>query len=161
MCGIVGIVGHSAVNQQIYDALTVLQHRGQDAAGIMTSYDGELFMRKQTGLVRDVFQHRHVLGDVSLDRQHSDRRSSAVLRSSAGRSAPAYGRVPGALVVDLDHGRFGRFRRTAQVERVCMSSSSARRSSPAMAASVPSSSETRARISGSSWWVVARTIARA
>ena len=61
MCGIVGIVGHSAVNQQIYDALTVLQHRGQDAAGIMTSDEGQLFLRKQTGLVRDVFQHRHML----------------------------------------------------------------------------------------------------
>ena len=62
MCGIVGIVGHSAVNQQIYDALTVLQHRGQDAAGIVTCFEGELFMRKQTGLVRDVFQQRHMLG---------------------------------------------------------------------------------------------------
>jgi amidophosphoribosyltransferase len=61
MCGIVGIVGHSPANQQLYDALTVLQHRGQDAAGIMTCHDGELFLRKQTGLVRDVFQHRHML----------------------------------------------------------------------------------------------------
>ena len=46
MCGIVGMVGTSAVNQRIYDALTVLQHRGQDAAGIMTAQDGELFMRQ-------------------------------------------------------------------------------------------------------------------
>ncbi len=61
MCGIVGIVGHRPANQQIYDALTVLQHRGQDAAGIMTYHDGELFLRKQTGLVRDVFQQRHML----------------------------------------------------------------------------------------------------
>lgn len=61
MCGIVGIVGHTPVNQQIYDALTVLQHRGQDAAGIMTYHEGELFLRKQTGLVRDVFQQRHML----------------------------------------------------------------------------------------------------
>ena len=61
MCGIVGIVGHSAVNQQLYDALTVLQHRGQDAAGIMTCDEGELLMRKQNGLVRDVFQQRHML----------------------------------------------------------------------------------------------------
>jgi amidophosphoribosyltransferase len=61
MCGLVGIVGQSPVNQQIYDALTVLQHRGQDAAGIMTCHEGELFMRKQTGLVRDVFQQRHML----------------------------------------------------------------------------------------------------
>ncbi len=61
MCGIVGIVGHTPVNQKIYDALSALQHRGQDAAGIMTSNDGELFMRKSTGLVRDVFQQRHML----------------------------------------------------------------------------------------------------
>lgn len=61
MCGIVGFVGHSPANQQIYDALTVLQHRGQDAAGIITYEDGELFLRKQIGLVRDVFQHRHML----------------------------------------------------------------------------------------------------
>src|ERR1700709_1096719 len=61
MCGIVGMVGTSAVNQRIYDALTVLQHRGQDAAGIMTSADGELFMRKDSGLVRDVFQQKHML----------------------------------------------------------------------------------------------------
>ena len=40
MCGIVGMVGNSAVNQRIYDALTVLQHRGQDAAGIVTSSEG-------------------------------------------------------------------------------------------------------------------------
>ena len=61
MCGIVGIVGFSPVNQQIYDALTVLQHRGQDAAGIMTAHEGELFLRKDNGLVRDVFQQRHML----------------------------------------------------------------------------------------------------
>jgi amidophosphoribosyltransferase len=69
MCGIVGIVGHSPVNQQIYDALTVLQHRGQDAAGIMTYHDGELFMRKKNGLVRDVFQENHMLklkGNVGI-----------------------------------------------------------------------------------------------
>ena len=61
MCGIVGIVGAGPVNQQIYDALTVLQHRGQDAAGIMTCHDGEVFMRKNTGLVTDAFQQRHML----------------------------------------------------------------------------------------------------
>jgi amidophosphoribosyltransferase len=61
MCGIVGIVGQSPVNQRIYDALTVLQHRGQDAAGIMTERDGELCVRKGVGLVRDVFHQRHML----------------------------------------------------------------------------------------------------
>src|SRR5512134_2171737 len=58
MCGLVGIVGTSAVNQRIYDALTVLQHRGQDAAGIMTMDENALFVRKDTGLVRDVFRER-------------------------------------------------------------------------------------------------------
>jgi len=69
MCGIVGIVGFNPVNQQIYDALTVLQHRGQDAAGIMTAHEGELFLRKDNGLVRDVFQQRHMLqlkGNVGI-----------------------------------------------------------------------------------------------
>src|SRR6202050_5598482 len=61
MCGIVGIVGTSPVNQRIYDALTVLQHRGQDAAGIATSSEGELFVRKGGGLVRDVFEQHHML----------------------------------------------------------------------------------------------------
>ena len=61
MCGIVGIVGHHPVNQRIYDALTVLQHRGQDAAGIMTVEHGNLSLRKDSGLVRDVFQQRHML----------------------------------------------------------------------------------------------------
>ncbi len=58
MCGIVGIVGRSPVNQQLYDALTVLQHRGQDAAGIMTADGGALFVHKGNGLVRDVFGQR-------------------------------------------------------------------------------------------------------
>jgi len=61
MCGIVGIVGFSPANQQLYDALTVLQHRGQDAAGIMTAHEGEIFLRKDNGLVRDVFQQRHMI----------------------------------------------------------------------------------------------------
>src|SRR5438128_1055540 len=61
MCGIVGIVATSAVNQRLYAALTVLQHRGQDAAGIATSGEGELYVRKGSGLVRDVFQQHHML----------------------------------------------------------------------------------------------------
>ena len=61
MCGIIGIVAHSPVNQAIYDGLTVLQHRGQDAAGIITCDDGRLHLRKNNGLVRDVFHTRHML----------------------------------------------------------------------------------------------------
>lgn len=60
MCGIVGIVGKEAVNQAIYDALIVLQHRGQDAAGIMTVENNMFNLRKANGLVRDVFHTRHM-----------------------------------------------------------------------------------------------------
>jgi len=61
MCGIIGIVAQSAVNQLIYDGLTVLQHRGQDAAGIATYEEGRLYLRKSNGLVRDVFHTRHMV----------------------------------------------------------------------------------------------------
>ncbi|WP_251976599.1 amidophosphoribosyltransferase [Salinicola avicenniae] len=60
MCGIVGLMANEAVNQSIYDALTVLQHRGQDAAGMMTWDDGRFLLRKNNGLVRDVFHTRHM-----------------------------------------------------------------------------------------------------
>ncbi len=61
MCGIVGIVGRGPANQRLYDALTVLQHRGQDAAGIVTESEGEIYVRKGSGLVRDVFQQQHMI----------------------------------------------------------------------------------------------------
>ena len=63
------MVGQEPVNQSLYDALTVLQHRGQDAAGIMTDHGGRLRVRKGNGLVRDVFLERHMLklaGNVGL-----------------------------------------------------------------------------------------------
>ena len=55
MCGIVGIVGPKHVNHFLYEALTNLQHRGQDAAGIMTADKDHLYLHKNNGLVRDVF----------------------------------------------------------------------------------------------------------
>ncbi|VEI45252.1 amidophosphoribosyltransferase [Actinobacillus equuli] len=62
MCGIVGIIGGSPVNQAIYDGLTLLQHRGQDAAGIVTIDDENRFrLRKANGLVSDVFRQEHML----------------------------------------------------------------------------------------------------
>lgn len=61
MCGIAGIVSHQNVNQDLYDALTVLQHRGQDAAGIVTCENGRLHLRKGNGLTRDVFTNSQML----------------------------------------------------------------------------------------------------
>ncbi|MGB5336967.1 MAG: amidophosphoribosyltransferase [Woeseiaceae bacterium] len=70
MCGVVGIVSNQAVNQDLYNALTVMQHRGQDAAGIVTwSEQDGLAQRKTNGLVRDVFRHRHMMrlkGNVGI-----------------------------------------------------------------------------------------------
>jgi amidophosphoribosyltransferase len=83
MCGIVGIVAKSNVNQAIYDALTVLQHRGQDAAGIMTCENGRVNLRKDNGLVRDVFHTRHMrtlLGNMGIGH---------VRYPTAGSSGPA------------------------------------------------------------------------
>lgn len=60
MCGIAGIIAQGNVQQDLFDALTVLQHRGQDAAGIITSDGQHFFLRKANGLVRDVFHLRHM-----------------------------------------------------------------------------------------------------
>ncbi|MEE9355638.1 MAG: amidophosphoribosyltransferase [Methylococcaceae bacterium] len=60
MCGIAGMVSHQDVNQELFEALTVLQHRGQDAAGIVTSEGGRLHLRKENGLARDVFDASHI-----------------------------------------------------------------------------------------------------
>jgi len=60
MCGIVGVISRSPVNQLIYDALLLLQHRGQDAAGIVTAVGTKFFMHKARGMVRDVFRTRNM-----------------------------------------------------------------------------------------------------
>ncbi|MCN4144355.1 MAG: amidophosphoribosyltransferase [Thiohalomonas sp.] len=61
MCGIIGIVAKNNVNQDLYDGLTVLQHRGQDAAGIVTYDNKRLHLRKDNGLVKDVFSTNDML----------------------------------------------------------------------------------------------------
>src|SRR5512142_591371 len=69
MCGIVGVIARSPVNQLIYDALLLLQHRGQDAAGIVTMQGTKCFMQKARGMVRDVFRTRNMRalpGNVGL-----------------------------------------------------------------------------------------------
>jgi amidophosphoribosyltransferase len=62
MCGIVGVISNGPVNQLIYDALLLLQHRGQDAAGIVTMQDSKYYMHKARGMVRDVFRTRNMRG---------------------------------------------------------------------------------------------------
>ncbi|MBD8512261.1 amidophosphoribosyltransferase [Photobacterium sp. WH77] len=93
MCGIVGIVGNTPVNQSIYDALTVLQHRGQDAAGIVTLESNRFRLRKANGLVRDVFEAKHMQrlqGTVGLGHVRYPTAGS----SSASEAQPFYVNSP-------------------------------------------------------------------
>ena len=93
MCGIVGIVSTSNVNQALYDALTVLQHRGQDAAGIVTFQDERFYLRKDNGLVRDVFHTRHMhrlVGNVGIGHVRYPTAGSA----SSAESQPFYVNSP-------------------------------------------------------------------
>lgn len=69
MCGVVGVVCKTPVNQLLFDTLSVLQHRGQDAAGIMTAENGKFYLRKSNGLVKDVFHTRHMkrlIGNIGI-----------------------------------------------------------------------------------------------
>ena len=93
MCGIVGIVGSTPVNQSIYDALTVLQHRGQDAAGIITISDHNFKQRKANGLVKDVFASKHMQrlkGDIGIGHVRYPTAGS----SSAAEAQPFYVNSP-------------------------------------------------------------------
>ncbi|MGF1689037.1 amidophosphoribosyltransferase [Photobacterium japonica] len=93
MCGIVGIVGSTPVNQSIYDALTVLQHRGQDAAGIVTLESNRFRLRKANGLVRDVFEAKHMQrlqGNVGIGHVRYPTAGS----SSASEAQPFYVNSP-------------------------------------------------------------------
>ena len=62
MCGIVGVYGHGPVNQVLYDAISMLQHRGQDAAGIATFFEDRFYLHKNNGLVTDVFNVGNMAG---------------------------------------------------------------------------------------------------
>ncbi|GHE77126.1 amidophosphoribosyltransferase [Thalassotalea profundi] len=93
MCGIVGIVGKTPVGQAIYDGLTVLQHRGQDAAGIVTMNDNTFRLRKANGLVKDVFHTRHMLrlqGNIGIGHI----RYPTAGTSSSSEAQPFYANSP-------------------------------------------------------------------
>jgi amidophosphoribosyltransferase len=93
MCGIVGVLSHGPVNQLIYDALLLLQHRGQDAAGIATSHGSTFCMHKANGLVRDVFRTRNMralLGSSGIGQVRYPTAGS----SSAEEAQPFYVNAP-------------------------------------------------------------------
>ena len=93
MCGIVGLVAKSLVNQTIFDALTVLQHRGQDAAGMVTCEGDHFFLRKDNGLVNEVFRTRHMkrlLGNIGIGHVRYPTAGS----SSAAEAQPFYVNAP-------------------------------------------------------------------
>jgi amidophosphoribosyltransferase len=98
MCGIIGIVGKNPVNQLLYDGLLVLQHRGQDAAGIVTCDGNTFFMHKNNGLVKDVFQTRHMrnlIGNAGIAHVRYPTAGS----SNAAEAQPFYVNSPFGIVL--------------------------------------------------------------
>lgn len=98
MCGIVGLFAHSPVNQLLFDALTVLQHRGQDAAGIVTEQNGKFFLKKDNGLVRDVFRTRH-MRDLQGNRGIGHVRYPTAGSASSAEAQPFYVNSPYGIVL--------------------------------------------------------------
>ncbi len=99
MCGIVGVVSKTPVNQLIYDALLLLQHRGQDAAGIVTQQERKFFMHKAKGMVRDVFRTRNMRalpGPVGLGQVRYPTAGNAFSEEEA---QPFYVNAPFGLVL--------------------------------------------------------------
>jgi amidophosphoribosyltransferase len=98
MCGIIGIVGKNPVNQLLYDGLLVLQHRGQDAAGIVTCEGDTFYMHKNNGMVQDVFHTRHMrglMGNAGIAHVRYPTAGS----SSAAEAQPFYVNSPFGIVL--------------------------------------------------------------
>src|SRR6476659_2702349 len=99
MCGIIGVVAKSAVAQLLYDGLLVLQHRGQDAAGMVTGEGSTFHMHKGQGLVRDVFRTRNMralLGNVGIGHCRYPTAGSA---DNSAESQPLYVNSPFGIVL--------------------------------------------------------------
>ncbi|MBC7787767.1 MAG: amidophosphoribosyltransferase [Methylophilaceae bacterium] len=112
MCGIIGIVGKNPVNQFLYDGLLVLQHRGQDAAGIVTCDGNTFHMHKNNGLVKDVFQTRHMrslIGNAGIAHVRYPTAGS----SSAAEAQPFYVNSPFGIVL----GHNGNLTNSAQLKQ--------------------------------------------
>jgi amidophosphoribosyltransferase len=99
MCGIVGVVARSPVNQLLYDGMTVLQHRGQDAAGIVTAEGHSFHMHKGRGLVRDVFRTRDMRNLVGHMGIAHCRYPTAGSASSEAEAQPFYVNSPYGIVL--------------------------------------------------------------
>ena len=99
MCGILGVFARSAVNKMLYDGLLLLQHRGQDAAGIVTAESKTFHMYKGSGLVRDVFRTRNMRslpGEIGIAHCRYPTAGSA---SNAGEAQPFYVNSPFGIVL--------------------------------------------------------------
>lgn len=99
MCGILGVVATSAVNQVLYDGLQLLQHRGQDAAGIVTSEGRTFHMHKGSGMVRDVFRTRNMRELAGNSGIAHVRYPTAGSASSSAESQPFYVNSPFGIVL--------------------------------------------------------------
>ena len=99
MCGIVGVISKAPVNQLIYDALLLLQHRGQDAAGIVTMQGTKCFMHKARGMVRDVFRTRNMRGLVGPVGLGQVRYPTAGNAYSEEEAQPFYVNAPFGIVL--------------------------------------------------------------
>ncbi|MBN2087616.1 amidophosphoribosyltransferase [Candidatus Peregrinibacteria bacterium] len=104
MCGVIGIISDSPVAQDLYDGLMTMQHRGQDAAGIMT-YDGKFHIRKNLGLIRDVFHTRHMsklTGNIGLG--HT--RYSTMGSGDPNECQPFLGQSPFGVILSFNGNIF-------------------------------------------------------
>ena len=99
MCGILGVVAKNSVNQVLYDGLLVLQHRGQDAAGIVTAEGATFHMHKGGGMVRDVFRTRNMRGLLGASGIAHTRYPTAGSAWSAAESQPFYVNSPFGIVL--------------------------------------------------------------
>src|SRR3990172_8441228 len=112
MCGIVGVVARSQVNQLLYDSLLVLQHRGQDAAGIVTADGASFHMHKGSGMVRDVFRTRNMRALAGHAGIAHTRYPTAGSAWSAAESQPFYVNSPFGIVL----GHNGNLTNTEQLK---------------------------------------------
>jgi amidophosphoribosyltransferase len=113
MCGIVGVVARSPVNQLLYDSLLVLQHRGQDAAGIVTADGARFHMHKGGGMVRDVFRTRNMRSLAGMAGIAHTRYPTAGSAWSAAESQPFYVNSPFGIVL----GHNGNLTNSEQLKR--------------------------------------------